>query len=165
MAISSTEASNYFVRRSPAPGLADSSFCYIVPFQGTRRAKRSATPEGLVSATALTTKLHKDASGHIRTAATVAAAVPTDAAGTAPAAQPLAQLTQVEWQAVLSRLTAVEHFQAQLTEAQSQLKAAKASFSRKLEEQTQSSIARENAVKDSCQQQINALDSTMEMLR
>ena len=53
---------------------------------------------------------------------------------------------------------------AQLTEAQPQLKAAEAVFSKKLEEQTQSSIARENAVKDSCQQRINALDSTAEAL-
>ncbi|DBA96047.1 TPA: hypothetical protein ACH3X1_001547 [Trebouxia sp. C0004] len=53
---------------------------------------------------------------------------------------------------------------AQLAEAQSQLKAAEASFSEKLEEQTQSSLARENAVKDSCQHRINALDSSVEML-
>ncbi len=106
----------------------------------------------------------KDASGDVRIAATLAAAVPTVAAGTAPAAQPLAQLAQVDWQAMLNRLSAVEHFQAQLTEPQPQLKAAKASFSRKLEEKTQSSVAREDAVKDSCQQRINALDSTWEIL-
>lgn len=79
------------------------------------------------------------------------AAVPTDAAGATPAAQPLIQLTQVEWQAALARITALEQLQAQPTEAQSQLKAAEASFMEKLKEQTQSSIARENAVKDSCQ--------------
>ncbi|DBB01751.1 TPA: hypothetical protein ACH3X1_000373 [Trebouxia sp. C0004] len=59
---------------------------------------------------------------------------------------------------------ALEQLPAQLAEAQSQLKAAEASFSKKLEEQTQSSLARENAVKDSCQQLINALDSSVEML-
>ena len=32
--------------------------------------------------------------------------------------------------------------------------------SKKLEEQTQSSLARENVVKDTCQQRINAMDST-----
>ena len=77
--------------------------------------------------------------------------MPTDAAGATPAAQPLIQLTQVEWQAALARITALEQLQAQPTEAQSQLKAAEASFMEKLKEQTQSSIARENAVKDSCQ--------------
>jgi hypothetical protein len=39
-----------------------------------------------------------------------------------------------------------------------------ASFSKKLEEQTQNSVARENAIRDSCQQRISALDSTVEML-
>ncbi|DBA87911.1 TPA: hypothetical protein ACH3X1_004899 [Trebouxia sp. C0004] len=39
-----------------------------------------------------------------------------------------------------------------------------ATFGKKFEEQTQSSIARENAVKDSCQQRINALDSIVETL-
>jgi len=159
-----SRASSYFARRSPTQEPADSGSGDTMPFQGTRGAKRSATSEDLVPATAPATKLHKDASGDVRTAATVTAAVPTDAAGTTPAAQPLAQLTQVEWQAILTRLTAVEQLQAQLTEAQSQLKAAEASFNRKLEEQTQSSVARENAVKDSCQQRINALDSTVEML-
>ncbi|DBA84175.1 TPA: hypothetical protein ACH3X1_006640 [Trebouxia sp. C0004] len=105
--------------------------------------------------------LHKDASGDVHTAATVTAAVPTDAAGTA---QPLVQLTEVKWQAALARIAALEQLPAQLAEAQSQLKAAEASFSKKLEEQTQSSLARENAVKDNCQQRINALDSTVEML-
>jgi len=125
-----SKASSYFVRRPPAPGLTDSSSGDTMPFQGTRGAKRSATSEELVPATAPATKLHKDASGDVLTAATVAAAVPTDTAGTTPAAQPMAQLTQVEWQAILARLTAVERLQAQLTEAQSQLKAAEASFSK-----------------------------------
>ncbi|DBA90591.1 TPA: hypothetical protein ACH3X1_003826 [Trebouxia sp. C0004] len=87
-----------------------------MPFHGTRRAKRSAISQDLIPATAPATKLHKDASGDVRTAATVAAA-PTDAAGTTPAAQPLSQLTQVEWQAALTGLTAVEQLQAQLSEA------------------------------------------------
>ena len=39
-----------------------------------------------------------------------------------------------------------------------------ASFSKKLEEQTQNSFARENAIRDSCQQRISALDSTVEKL-
>ncbi|DBA99007.1 TPA: hypothetical protein ACH3X1_014280 [Trebouxia sp. C0004] len=82
-------------------------------------------------------KSYKDTSGDVRTAATVTAAVPTDATGTTPAAQSLVQLTQ------------------------SQLKAAEAAFGKKFEEQTQSSIARENAVKDSCQhsqtQQLSAI--------
>ncbi|DBA85575.1 TPA: hypothetical protein ACH3X2_005665 [Trebouxia sp. C0005] len=135
-----------------------------MPFQGTRKAKRSAVSEGLVPATAPATKLHKDTSGDVRTAATVTVAVPTDAAGTTPAAQPLVQLTQVEWQAALARISALEQLPTHLTEAQSQQKAAEASFMEKLEEQTQSSLARINAVKDNCQQRINAMDSTMEML-
>jgi len=159
-----SRASNYFARRSPAPGLTDSSSGDAMPFQGTRGAKRSAASEELVPATAPATKLHKDASGDIHTAATVTAAVPTDTAETTAAAPPTTQPTRVEWQAFLARLTAVEQLQAQLTEAQSQLEAAEASFSKKLEEQTQSSIARENAVKDSCQQRISALESTVEML-
>lgn len=69
----------------------------------------------------------------------------------------------MEW-AVLARLTVVERLKAQLTGAQSQLEAAEASLSKKLEEQTQSSIVRENAVKDSCQQRISVLKSTVEML-
>ena len=128
-----------------------------MPFQGTRGAERSAVSEDLVPATAPATKLHKDTSGDVRTAATVTAAVPTDAAGTTPAAQPLVQLTQVEWQAALARIATLEQLPAQL-------KAAEASFSKKLEEQTQSSLAREIAVKDTCQQRINALDSTVECL-
>ena len=80
-----------------------------MPFQGTRGAKRSAVSEDLVPATAPATKLHKDASGDVRTAATVTAAVPTDAAGTAPAAQPLVQLPQVEWLAALARIATLEH--------------------------------------------------------
>ena len=128
-----------------------------MPFQGTRGAERSAVSEDLVPATAPATKLHKDTSGDVRTAATVTAAVPTDAAGTTPAAQPLFQLTQVEWQATLARVTVLEQLPGQL-------KAAEASFSKKLEEQTQSSLAREIAVKDTCQQRINALDSTVECL-
>ncbi|DBA76245.1 TPA: hypothetical protein ACH3X1_009965 [Trebouxia sp. C0004] len=173
-----------------------------MPFQSTRGAKRSAVSENLIPATAPATKLHKDTSGDVRTAATVTAAVrtsplvslwsfvagavagirfsdtadrlaprvvtaavPTDATGGAtPAAQSLVQLTQVEWQAALARLSVVEQLQSQLTEAQSQLKAAEATFGRKFEEQTQSGIARENAVKDSCQQEINALDSIVEAL-
>ena len=128
-----------------------------MPFQGTRGAERSAVSEDLVPATAPATKLHKDTSGDVRTAATITAAVPSDAAGTTPAAQPLFQLTQVEWQATLARVTVLEQLPGQL-------KAAEASFSKKLEEQTQSSLAREIAVKDTCQQRINALDSTVECL-
>ena len=128
-----------------------------MPFQGTRGAKRSAVSEDLVPATAPATKLHKDTSGDVRTAATVTAAVPTDAAGTTPVAPALVQLTRVKWQALLARVTVLEQLPGQL-------KAAEASFSKRLEEQTQSSLARENAVKDTCQQRINALDSTVEML-
>ena len=135
-----------------------------MPFQGTRGAKRPAVSEDLVPATAPATKLHKVASGDVRTAATVTAAVPTDAAGTTPAAQPLVQLPQVEWLAALARIATLEQLPAQLTEVQSQLKATETSFSEKLEEQTQSSLARENAVKDSCQQRINALGSSLEVL-
>ncbi|DBA95839.1 TPA: hypothetical protein ACH3X1_001386 [Trebouxia sp. C0004] len=127
-------------------------------------AKPSAISEDLIPATAPATKLHKDTSGDVRTAATVTAAVPTDATGTTPAAQSLVQLTQVEWQAALARLSVVEQLQSQLTEAQSHLKAAEATFGKKFEEQTQSSIARENAVKDSCQQRDNSLDSIVETL-
>ncbi|DBA79761.1 TPA: hypothetical protein ACH3X1_008426 [Trebouxia sp. C0004] len=78
--------------------------------------------------------------------------------------QPKVRSFQVEWRAALARLSVVEQLQSQLTEAQSQLKAAEATFGKKFEEQTQSSIARENAVKDSCQQRINALDSIVEAL-
>ncbi|DBA87205.1 TPA: hypothetical protein ACH3X1_004278 [Trebouxia sp. C0004] len=156
-----SRASSYLLGRSPTPGPADSRAGGTMPFQGTRGAKRSAVSEDLIPATAPATKLHKDAIGDVHTAATVTAAVPTDAAGTA---QPLVQLTEVKWQAALARIAALEQLPAQLAEAQSQLKAAEASFSKKLEEQTQSSLARENAVKDSCQQRINALDSTVEML-
>ncbi|DBA84406.1 TPA: hypothetical protein ACH3X1_006044 [Trebouxia sp. C0004] len=159
-----SRASSYLLGRSPTPGPADSRAGGTMPFQGTRGAKQSAVSEDLIPATAPATKLHKDASGDVHTAATVTAAVPTDAAGTTPAAQPLVQLTEVKWQAALARIAALEQLPAQLAEAQSQLKAAEASFSKKLEEQTQSSLARENAVKDSCQQRINALDSTVEML-
>ncbi|DBA77773.1 TPA: hypothetical protein ACH3X1_009233 [Trebouxia sp. C0004] len=135
-------------------------------FQSTRGAKRSAISEDLIPATAPATKLHKDTSGDVRTAATVTAAVPTDATGTTLAAQSLVQLTQVEWRAALARLSVVAQLQSQLTEAQSQLKAAEATFGKHLrfEEQIQSSIARENAVKDSCLQRINALDSIVEAL-
>ncbi|DBB01128.1 TPA: hypothetical protein ACH3X1_001019 [Trebouxia sp. C0004] len=118
-----------------------------MPFQGTRGAKRCAISEDLIPATAPATKLHKDTSGDVRTAATVAAAVPTDATGTTPAAQSLVQLTQVEWRAALARLSVVEQLQSQLNEAQSQLKLAEATF-----------------VKDSCQQRINALNSIVEAL-
>ena len=159
-----SRAGSYFTRRSPTPGLSGSGSGDAMPFQGTRGAQRSAASEELIPATAPATKLHKDASGDIHTAATVTAAVPTDSAGTAAAAPPTAQPAQMEWQTVLARLTVVEQLQTQLTGAQSQLKAAEASFSKKLEEQTQSSIARENAVKDSCQQRISALESTVEML-
>ncbi|DBB10742.1 TPA: hypothetical protein ACH3X3_007233 [Trebouxia sp. C0006] len=159
-----SRASSYFLHRSPSPGPADSGSGDTMPFQGTRGAKRSAVSEDLVPATAPATKLHKDASGDVRTAATVTAAVPTDAAGTTPAAQPLVQLPQVEWLAVLARIATLEQLPAQLAEVQSQLKAAETSFSKKLEEQTQSSLARENAVKDSCQQRINALGSSLEVL-
>ena len=92
-----------------------------MPFQGTCGAKRSAVSEDLIPATAPVTKLHKDSSGDVRTAAIVMAAVPTDAAGTTPAAQPLVQLTQVEWQAFLARVTVREQLPI---EVQSQLKAA-----------------------------------------
>jgi len=64
----------------------------------------------------------------------------------------------------LARIATLEQLPAQLAEVQSQLKAAETSFNKKLEEQTQSSVAREDAVKDSCQQRISALDSTLEML-
>ena len=64
----------------------------------------------------------------------------------------------------MARIATLEHLPAQLAEIQSQLKAAETSFSKKLEEQTQSSLARENAVKDSCQQRINALGSSLEVL-
>ena len=60
-----------------------------MPFQGKRGAKRSAVSEDLVPATAPATKLHKDFSGDVRTAATVTAAVPTDTAGTTPVAPAL----------------------------------------------------------------------------
>ena len=159
-----SRASSYLLRRSPSPGPAYSGSGGTMPFQGTPGAKRSAVSEDLVPATAPATKLHKDTNGDVRTAATVTAAAPTDAAGTTPAAQPLVQLTQVVWQAFLARVTVLEQLLAQLTEVQSQLKAAEASFRKKLEEQTQSSLARGNAVKDSCQQRIKALDSTAEML-
>ena len=92
-----SRASSYLLRRSPTPGPADSGSGGTVPFQGTRGAKRSAVSKDRVPATAPATKLHKDASGDVRTAATVTAAVQTDAAGTTPAAQPLVQLPQVEW--------------------------------------------------------------------
>ncbi|DBB01578.1 TPA: hypothetical protein ACH3X1_000226 [Trebouxia sp. C0004] len=154
-----SRASSYLLRRSPAPEPTDSGSGNTMLFQSTRGAKRSAISEDLIPATAPATKLHKDTSGDVHTAATVTAAVPTDATATAPAAKSLVQLTQVEWQAALARLSVVEQLQSLLTEAQSQLKAAEATFGKKLEEQTQSSIARENAVKDSCQQRINALDS------
>ena len=91
--------------------------------QGTRGAKRSADTEALVPAITPATKLHKDASGNVLTAATVTAAAPADTAETAAAAQPTAQPTQVEWQAVLARLTLLEQLPAQLTEAQDQRKA------------------------------------------
>ncbi len=159
-----SRAGSYFTRRSTTPGLSGSGSGGAIPHQGTRGAKRSAASEELVPATAPATKLHKDTSGDIHTAATVTAAVPTDSTGTAAAAPPTAQPTQVEWQAVLARLTVVEQLKAQLTGAQSQLEAAEASFSKKLEDQTQSSIARENAVKDSCEQRISVLESTVEML-
>ena len=151
-----SRASSYLLRRTPSPGPADSGSGGTMPFQGTRGAKRSAVSEDLVPATAPATKLHKYTSGDVRTAATVTA-VPTDAAGTTPVAPALVQLTQVEWQALLARVTVLEQLPGQL-------KAAEASFSKMLEEQTQSSLARENAVKDTCQQRINALDSTVEML-
>ncbi len=147
-----SRASSYLLRSSPSPGPADSGSGGTMPFQGTRGAERSAVSEDLVPATAPATKLHKDTSGDVRTAATVTAAVPSDAD-----AQPLFQLTQVEWQATLARVTVLEQLPGQL-------KAAEASFSKKLEEQTQSSLAREIAVKDTCQQRINALDSTVECL-
>ena len=94
----------------------------------SRGAKRFATSEELVPATAPATKLHKDTSGDVLTAAIVAATVPTDAVGRTPAAQSMAQLTQVEWQAILARLTAVERLQAQLTVAQSQERKEKEKF-------------------------------------
>ncbi|DBA81591.1 TPA: hypothetical protein ACH3X1_007359 [Trebouxia sp. C0004] len=159
-----SRASGYILGRSPTPGPADSGSGGTMPFQGTRGAKRSAVSEDLVPATAPATKLHKDASGDLHTAAMVTAAVPTDAAGTTPAAQPLVQLTEVKWQTALARIAVLEQLPAQLAEAQSQLKAAEASFSKKLEEQTRSSLAGGNAVKDSCQQRTNALDSNVEML-
>ena len=138
-----------------------------MPFQGTRGAKCSADTEALVPATTAATKLHKDASGDLLTAATVTAAAPADTAETAAAAQPTVQPTQVEWQAFLARLILLEQFPAQLTEAQDRLKAlqtemtaAVARFDQQLKVQVQNGIARENAVKDSCQQQVSALGST-----
>ncbi len=47
---------------------------------------------------------------------------------------------------------------------QAQLTAAEANFDKQLKEQTQSSIARENAVKDACSQQLSTLSSTLEFL-
>ena len=64
----------------------------------------------------------------------------------------------------MARIATFEQLPAQLAEVQSQLKAAVISFNKKLEEQTQSSVAREDAVRDSRQQRISALDSTLEML-
>ena len=61
-----------------------------MPFQGTRGVKRSADLEALVPATTPATKLHKDASGDVLTAATVKAAAPADTAETAAAAPPTA---------------------------------------------------------------------------
>lgn len=113
----------------------------------------------------------KDASSDVLTAATVTAAAPADTAETATGAQPTIQLTQVEWQAVLARLALLEQLPVQLTEAHNQLKAlqtemtaAAARCNQQIKEQVQNGIARENAVKDSCQQQVSALGSTQEVL-
>ena len=99
------------------------------------------------------------------------AAAPADTTETAADAQPTIQLTQVEWQAVLARLTLLEQLPAQLTEAQNQLKAlqtettaATTKCNQQLKEQVHNGIARGNAVKDSCQQQVSALRSTQEVL-
>ena len=159
-------------RRSSLPGAATSDVGHFtaMPFQGTRGAKRSADAEALVPATTPATKFHKDASGDILTAATVTAAAPADTPETATAAQATVQLTQVEWQAVLARLALLEELPAQLTAAQDQLKALQtemtataARIDQQLKEQVQNGIARENAVKDNCQQQVSALGSTQEV--
>lgn len=175
--------SRAFGRRSSAPGTAAVDVAHLgpadaMPSQGARGAKRSADSEALVPATIPASKLQKDASGDVLTAATVTAALPTDTAETAAGASPIAQVTQVDWQAVLARLTALELLPAQLATAhdqlttlrtqhttlQTQLTTAEASFAQQLKEQLQSSIARETAVKDNCQQQVSALDSTQEVL-
>ncbi|DBB03824.1 TPA: hypothetical protein ACH3X3_011125 [Trebouxia sp. C0006] len=132
-----------------------------MPFQGTRGAKRSAVSEDLVPATAPATKLHKDASGDVRTPRTPR---------TQPRLRLLYQRMQLRRHQLHSpwssshRIATFEQLPAQLAEVQSQLKAAVISFNKKLEEQTQSSVAREDAVRDSRQQRISALDSTLEML-
>ena len=166
--------SNAF-RRSSVPGAAVSDAGHIasenaMPFQSTRGANRSADTEALIPATSPATKLYTDASIDVLTAATVTAAAPTDAAETAAAAEPTVQLTQVGWQADLARLTLLDQLPAQLTETQDQLKALQAEmtaaatkFDQQLKEQVQNSIARGDAVKDSCQQQVSALGSTQEV--
>ena len=113
-------------------------------FQGTRGAQRSADSEALVPAITPASK-PQNASGDVLTAATVTAALPTDTAEAAAGASPTVQLTQVEWQAVLARLTALEHLPAQLATAhaqlgtlQTQMTAAKASFAQQLKEQSKS---------------------------
>ena len=75
------------------------------------------------------------------------------------------------WCTVQIRLALLEQLPAQLTAAQDQLKALQtemtataARFDQQLKEQVQNGIARENAVKDSCQQQVSALGSTQEVL-
>ena len=138
------------------------------PSHNTRGSKRSATDEQLVPATAPAVKLHKDSSGDVLTAATVTAGVPTDAVDTAQVAQATLQVPQSEWQALVARVSVLGQQQQQLTASQSQLAAAltaaEASYDKKLQEQTQSSIARENAIKDSYRQQLADLESTVEFL-
>ena len=113
-----------------------------MPFQGTRGSQRSADSEALVPVTTPASMLQKDASGDFLIAATVTAALPPGTAETAAGAAPTAQITQVDWQAALARLTALEHLPArlptahdQLTTLQTQLTAAKASFAQQLKEQ------------------------------
>ena len=121
--------SSCFLRRSQARGLrtaAPEAPC----LSRARVGLKDLQYPKMVPATAPATKLHKDTSGDVGTAVTFTAAVPTDATGTTSAAQPLVQLTQVEWQAFLARVTVLEELLAQLTEVQSQLKAAEASFSK-----------------------------------
>ncbi|DBA74357.1 TPA: hypothetical protein ACH3X1_011130 [Trebouxia sp. C0004] len=156
-----SRASSYLLRRSPAPEPTDSGSGDTMPFESPHGAKRSAISEDLIPATAPAIQLHKDTSGDFRTAATVTAAVPTDATGTTPAAQSLVQLTQVEWQAALARLSVDEQLQSQLTEAQSQLKAAEATFGKKLRSRLRAALP---GRMQSSQQRINALDSIVETL-
>lgn len=141
------------------------------PPPSPRGAKRSADTEQLLPASAPAVKLHKDSSGDVFTSATVTAGVPTDAIETSPAEDSIIQLPRAEWQALLARVTVLERAPAQLAAAQSQLTAAhsqlaatEATFDAKLQQQTQDSIAREGAIKDTHRQQVAALEATVEFL-